>query len=1201
MNFKKIELAGFKSFADKIEIKFENGVTAIVGPNGCGKSNVADAIRWVLGEQSSKNLRGSSMQDVIFNGTERRKSLSYCEVTLTFDNTDRYFNYDYDEVSLTRKLYRSGESAYLINRNECRLKDIVNLLFDSGIGKDGYSIIGQGKVEEIISSKPENRRSIFEDAAGISKFKSRKTEAERRLERTRENIARVNDIIQEIERQMGPLKRQAENAKAYLQYKDQLKDLEINAYVFQYENAKNVKDEINIKIKAITEELNLVTTRLADATEEYNVAMERLSQIDDEITEMHERVLKLTVEIEQQSGEIKVIRERINNLKQQKDKLNLDALNANNAIIKDNAELEAKTLKQKEADEKLGMLNLSYDEVSKEYLSLIDEITEKEEEASSSQQKMFDALDKLSDIKSNVSKYQAEKLMLEENLKDAENRHSQLKASILDKKALYEELLQNCKKLFEEKNSTAKIYADSKFRQESLLVEMRDTEAEKHNINAKIQVYENKKRLLEDMQNAFEGYQFAVKKLLQESKRNEGIRSKMMGVLASLITVPEKYETAIEVALGSAVQNIVTFNENGAKDLINYLKNNQLGRATFLPINSIKPRKISEDDKRVLSKSGVFGVASELISYSSDIDNIVANLLGTTLIVDNMDTAIEVSHNTILSYKIVTLDGDVINPTGSMTGGSRKQEAANLISREREIQTLGTEIEKFKALLIQKNGKLAEMAKEQEYLKENLSKFLEDKNNAEINFVKENEKYQQTKAIVEDAMEELEGLKASKEHLKQRIEVITSELSSIDALEADASASKADVSKFMQQHQGKFNELKEKREKLREQMTIMKVEIATLESTLSNLNQDIIRINYDIDKQTEGLSSINREIAGIDEVIAEGEKMITAQFEKAENVEKKRQLDAIKQKQVELDGEKQKTQEDIKRLDEAKTSFNDEIQRVNEKKYAEEMRLNKVDTELENMQEKIYEDYALTYETCLEYKRPDFDIAVAMPEIYRIKKDIQKLGAVNVNAIEDVKVLLERYEEKTEKVNDLTKAENELTEIITDLSKEMTTRFDTAFQKINENFKVTFRELFGGGNARLELLEAESGDPLDAGVDIVAEPPGKKLQNITLLSGGEKALTAIAILFSILKLRPMPFCLLDEIEAALDDSNVERFAQYLKRFSKVTQFIVITHRKPTMELADALYGVTMEEKGVSRTVSVKLADAIKNLEQENKN
>lgn len=1201
MNFKKIELAGFKSFADKIEIKFDSGVTAIVGPNGCGKSNVADAIRWVLGEQSSKNLRGTSMQDVIFNGTEKRKSLSYCEVTLTFDNTDRYFNYDYDEVAITRKLYRSGESAYLINRQDCRLKDIINLLYDSGIGKDGYSIIGQGKVEQIISSKPEDRRSIFEDAAGISKFKSRKVEAERRLERTRENIARVNDIISEIERQMGPLKKQAENAKAYLVFKDQLKDLEINAYVFQYENAKNVKDQINLKIKAILEELDLETARLEETNANYAQSMERLNVIDKEIEDIHNEILRLTVEIEQQSGEIKVIRERINNLNLQKDKLNIDVLNANNALIKDNAELDFKKQKQQELEQKIGQLNLSYDEMSKEYLSLVDELSSKEEEASSSQQKMIDAMDKLSDIKINFSKYQAERQMLEENLKDANARVETAKKSLNAKEEEYKTLAENCKKLFEEKNATAKIYADSKFKQDSLYSQMREIETARHTINTKIQVYDNKKRILEDMQNAFDGYQVAVKKLLLDAKRNEGLRNKMMGALATLITVPAKYETAIEVALGNAVQNIVTFNEQGAKELINYLKTNQYGRATFLPISTIKSKDLYHSDKKVLEKSGVFGVASNLISYSSDIDNIISNLLGTTIIVDNLDTAIDVSHSTELSYKIVTLDGDVINPAGSMTGGSRKQDTANLISREREIQTLGVEIQKLKAELLQKNASYEEMQRELEYLKNNINTFLDNKNNAEISFVKENEKYQQTKNALQDLKDEIESLDASNASIKGRIEVITEELAGIDQLEENASQSKAETTKFLNEKQALFNELRQKREKLNEQMTLVKIQIASTEAENSAICEDLIRINQDIDKQNEILANLNREIAVLDDTIQEGEKMISAQFEKAENTEKKQKLDSVKQKQAMLDVDKQQTQNKIKELDVKKQELNDSIAKINDKKYAEDMHLSKVDTELENMQEKIFEDYSLTYDTCLEFKRPDFDIATAMPEIYRIKKEIQKLGSVNINAIDDVKVLLERYEEKSAQVADLSKAESELTEIISDLSKEMTTRFDTAFQKVSENFKVTFRELFGGGNAKLELIEAESGDPLEAGVDIVAEPPGKKLQNITLLSGGEKALTAIAILFSILKLRPMPFCLLDEIEAALDDSNVERFAQYLKRFSKVTQFIVITHRKPTMELADSLYGVTMEEKGVSRTVSVKLADAIKNLEQENKN
>lgn len=1201
MNFKKIELAGFKSFADKIEIKFDSGVTAIVGPNGCGKSNVADAIRWVLGEQSSKNLRGTSMQDVIFNGTEKRKSLSYCEVTLTFDNTDRYFNYENDEVAITRKLYRSGESAYLINRNDCRLKDIINLLYDSGIGKDGYSIIGQGKVEQIISSKPEDRRSIFEDAAGISKFKSRKVEAERRLERTRENIARVNDIVSEIERQMGPMKKQAENAKAYLAFKDQLKDLEINAYIFQYENAKNVKDQINLKIKAILEELNLETSRLEETNANYAQSMERLNQIDKEIENVHNEILRLTIEIEQQSGEIKVIRERINNLNIQKDKLNLDVLNATNSLTKDKAELDFKKQKQSELEQKVGQLHLSYDEMSKEYISLVDELSEKEEEASSNQQKMFDAMDKLSDIKVNFSKYQAEKQMLEENLKDSSSRILEAKSSLKEKEQEFKKLSENCKVLFDKKNETANIYADSKFKQDSLYSQMREIENERHNINVKLQVYDNKKRMLEEMQNAFDGYQQAVKKLLLDAKRNENIRSKMMGALATLITVPQKYETAIEVALGNAVQNIVTFNEQGAKDLINYLKTNQYGRATFLPISSIKAKDLYHEDKKVLSKTGVFGVASELISYSSDIDNIISNLLGTTIVVDNLDTAIDVSHSTELSYKIVTLEGDIINPAGSMTGGSRRQEAANLISREREIQTLSVEIQKFKAQLLQKNTAYDQMQKELDFLKNNINQFLDNKNNAEIDFVKENEKYQQVKVALEDLKDEIENMDASNAHIMSRIEVITQELSGIDQLEENALTSKAETSKYISEKQTMFNELRQKREKLSEQMTLVKIDIAQTEAESSAVSEDLIRINLDIDKQTEILNNLNHEIEIIDESIIEGEKIISCQFEKAENSEKKQQLDSVKHKQTSLDQDKQKTQILIKELDAKKQELNDSIAKITDKKYAEDMHLSKVDTELETMQEKIYEDYSLVYETCLEFKRPDFDITVAMPEIYRIKKEIQKLGAVNINAIDDVKVLLERYEEKSAQVADLSKAENELTEIIKDLSNEMTTRFNTAFQKVSENFKVTFKELFGGGNARLELIEAESGDPLEAGVDIVAEPPGKKLQNITLLSGGEKALTAIAILFSILKLRPMPFCLLDEIEAALDDSNVERFAQYLKRFSKVTQFIVITHRKPTMELADSLYGVTMEEKGVSRTVSVKLADAIKNLEQENKN
>ena len=1194
MNFKEIELAGFKSFADHTQIKFDKGITAIVGPNGCGKSNVSDAIRWVLGEQSSKLLRGSSMQDVIFNGTEKRKSLSYCEVTLVFDNADRFFKYDNDEIAITRKLYRSGESAYLINRNPCRLKDIVNILYDSGLGRDGYSIIGQGKVEEIISSKPENRRNIFEDAAGISKYKSRKVEAERKLERTQENLTRLNDILGELERQMGPLKRQAENAKKYLEFRDSLKDLEINAYIYKYDNANVVKAEIKKKLDAIAEELQLRQTELATAAGDYDKYMEKISALDGDIAKTHEEILRLTVELEKQSGEARLIREKINHMVENKNKVRTDLLNCQNLIQKDEVELSIKQDKLKEIETKLKQLNLSYDELTQDYLKAVDDLNLHEDEAESSQKRMLDALDKLTDIKANFSRYEAERDMLAQNLDECEKKLGNVTIEVNAKQKQKQEIERSVIELKQKQDTCQANIADAKFQQDSIASQIRDEQEERYKLNSKCQVYENQKRLLEEMQKEYDGYAYAVKKLLKESQKNEHIKSKMVGVLASLITVPEKYEIAVETALGNAVQNIVTFNENNAKDLIGYLKSNQYGRATFLPITMMKPRSVSVEDQKALNTQGCFGIASELISFPNNISNVVSNLLGSTIIVDTLDTAISITNKTKLSYKIVTLDGDVINPQGSMTGGSRKNEAVNLISRDREIKTLTAEIEKMHTSVKQKSEHIIMLTKKHEELKGAINTLLNAQSAAQVAYATENERLVSFENSLKEILQQKQDLEAQKAVLSEKIEILTEELSSIDELENSAMENKTTANKAISERQERYNALREKRDGINAQMTTVKVEIASLEAQQQSYVLDINRINDEIQGQNVFVKNYEGEIEKIDQTIEEAERIIKIQIETDANQETKQKLDQMKLRQHEFEQEKVKSQEQVKVLNDKKSQIMDEIAKVTDRRYFQEAQLDKVDTDIEQMQERIYEEYELTYSTCQAFKRPDFDIEVAMPEINNLKKEISKLGYVNVNAIEDVKFLLERYNDLKLQSDDLIKAQTDLETIIAELSEEMVTKFKAEFDKINANFKITFKELFGGGNARLELTDPDN--LLESGVDIVAEPPGKKLQNITLLSGGEKALTAIAILFAILKLKPMPFCLLDEIEAALDDSNVGRFAEYLRRFSNVTQFIVITHRKPTMELADSLYGVTMQEKGVSRMVSVKLSEAIKNVE-----
>lgn len=1196
MNFKQLDLAGFKSFADKIEIKFGDGVTAIVGPNGCGKSNVADAIRWVLGEQSSKTLRGSSMQDVIFNGTEKRKSLSYCEVTMYFDNTDRFFNYDFDEIAITRKLYRSGESEYLLNKTACRLKDITNLLYNSGLGKDGYSIIGQDQVGKILSSKPEDRRAIFEDAAGISKFKSRKVEAERKLERTKDNLLKIQLVVDEIERQLGPLQKQAEDAKIFLKLKEELKLLEVNAFIYQQENANDAKEKINARLNAISEELILRQEELRTTSENYANNMASIDAIDKSVERLHESILNLTVSLEKQAGETNVIRERVRYLTEQNSKLTLNETNFEKLIEAVLEEIENQKQKTEEFKTKLNTCKKEEEELSNQYLMIIDALALSEGEAEQGQKEVIDALDKLAYIKANSSRLSAEK---EASITAIDETNLKI-TSLTNKISEQEEQINSQKEQIKVLDSASKekkeILLKAKLQISALEEDIDNLNKKRNDASTKIQVYENRKRILEEMQAEHEGYAGSVKKLLKESERNEEFRKNMVGTLASLITVPEKYETAIETALGNAIQNIVTKNENDAKVLIEYLKRNQFGRATFLPITSMRPRNLSDADKKLINVAGSHGIAKDLIKYGSDIENVISNLLGATVVVDNLDIAIKLAQNTRFTYKIVTLDGDIINPQGSMTGGSKKSEAVNLISRDREIKTLAEQIEKFKQEITSSNDTFVEMKAKLSDCQNKYDFLSSQDKKVDVELAGENEKLSSLENSLLENKTELENLKSNKTKLENKIDVIVKELASEIELENALSKGKTNANELAEKRNERFAELKEKREKYNSEVTAKRVEIASLEKEVLASEQEVERLEKQQGELKYNLELARDERANNEKNINDANQLIAEMLEENTSVESKNKLAAFKEEQAKLESNKQKLQQSLKELDEKRTFLIEETNRISEKKVMEEMKVSKVDSDIDQMRERIAEEYELTYETCQNYKQADFNLTKGLQEITKIKREISKLGYINVSAIESSGVLNERYTALKAQADDLTKAQNELVEIIDEVSVEMKNKFIDQFNRINENFGQTFRELFGGGSAKLELIGSDN--ILEAGVEIFAEPPGKKLQSNTLLSGGEKALTAIAILFAILKLKPMPFCLLDEIEAPLDEANVVRFAQYLKRFSKETQFIVITHKKPTMELADALYGVTMEEKGVSKTVSVKLSEAIKTAEEE---
>lgn len=1191
MNFKQIEMVGFKSFADPIKITFNNGITAIVGPNGCGKSNVADAIRWVLGEQSSKMLRGTSMQDVIFKGTEKRKSMSFCEVSLLFDNSNKIFKSDYEEICITRKLYRSGESEYLLNHTNCRLKDITELLHDSGIGKSGYSIIGQGKVEEIINSKPIDRRAIFEEAAGIAGFKAKKVDAERKLERTRDNLVRITDIVSEIDRQLKPLKHQAEVAKKYLELKEKLKVLEVNAYIYQYDYAAANKAEIEEKINAIVEEMNLRQGKLDQVILDYNNTFEKVNSIDADISGLRDIILNITVQLEKQAGQTNLINEKIQTREQELKRLNEELLKLTENEQGFSQELNSKTSELNLKKNKLTELNKVMEQVSVYYEKINSELSQSENEAQETQRKLFETLSKLGDVKAQISALNAEKTTYSEQLKNLEVNVRTVKNKLIESRVN----VADCKKIIEKLNLQKEelnlSINEHLAEQNKLDSEFKQSETNLNNINSNILSLEHRKKMLEDMQREYEGYNGSVKRLLTDAEKNANLKNKIVGVLASLIKVPQNFQSAIEMALGSAVQNVVTFSDDGAKELINYLKQREYGRVTFLPINTIKERYFDNSFRKLLTSPGIFGVASELISYNKNIANIISNLLGATVVVDNINTAVNLAKQSRYSFRIVTLDGDVINPQGSITGGSKKAQVANLLSRETDIELstkailkLQTEKEELLKQISNLSNKLAAV---NEVIKQK-SNSLRD---VEISFAAETERYEKYNSICLSLEQESNSLSSEVAKTNQIIEGISNEISKISNTEN----LNENPTTTLEQNNSQFTEMRSKRDDYANQITNLKVEIASISSEILSLESDIERIKFALSNAVSMREELNSALTENKNNLANLRGMAEQSGVNSTVGVDTEKLNQTKIEVENLTNQKSTLQSTLRSLEEERMALGVEVNKLQDRKHQQEINLSKIDTDIETLQERVWTEYELTYNTAQDYKVADFDVKQGLQDINKLRREINGLGNVNVNAIEDSKLLEERHGNLYVQAQDLIKAEEDLKQIIKDLSDEMTARFDEAFNQINSNFGVVFKELFGGGSAKLQLVQSE--DMLEAGVDIVAEPPGKKLSNITLLSGGEKSLTAIAILFAILRLRPMPFCLLDEIEAALDEANVARFAKYLQRYSEETQFIVITHKKPTMEHADALFGVTMEEKGVSKVVSVKLTDAIKNIEE----
>lgn len=1185
-----MEITGFKSFADFTDIVFGKGITGIVGPNGCGKSNIGDAVRWVLGEQSAKQLRGDNMQDVIFKGAEGRKALSYCEVSLVFDNTDRQFDLDYDEVVISRKLFRSGESEYLLNRAPCLRRDIISHLHDLGVGGDGYSIIGQGKVSRILNSKPEDRREIFEEAAGIAKYKERKTESERKLANTRENIVRLQDIYHEVENRIGPLREQAETARKYLAFRDELKLYEINNYLYCYDNAEFNKQEIKTQIEGLEQQVATKQQQVQAVVDQSNSSLENIKSIDAQIQQLHNKAIELSVSLQKKKGDVELAQTKLDYMRKESEKLQQELKDQKSEFQQLSNELSLKQEQKSEKLTQLASLRTKADEIQKVYLDIVSELNKNEDLVSSSQKDLSDKLNKMSDIKANISSLNTELNTLNE-------RQDELLKQI-------DETTQKCNnaKSLENEAKTSKDEAEARKKQisqelDALKTSLAKVETDQRSLNLQLSEQQNKQstlqarlNMLKEMQTEYEGFSGTVRKLLVDADKNPELKSQIVGVVAELIKVPQSLETAIEMSLGSNVQNIVTHNEQQAKKLVAYLKSHNYGRATFLPINSIKPRYINSTYQNLLHQPGVLGVANELVQYDSILEPVIKGLLGNTAVVDNMDTAIKLANDSHFGFKIVTLDGDIINPAGSITGGSKKTALNNLLSRDREIEDVELQL---KSLLEQLSTTKANLQKHIDMVA-NLNTQIETNtvalHNCEIEFAQKEEAYKFASENSENYDLNLKELNEEKTRIATKIELLGTKLQTAKSL--DSSGLLTDASG---QPTSQFDALRNERDTLSNQLMEFKVNIATLEGEISAIDAEIKRLLNEQERINQDMDETSSLLVKSTKTMETAIQLSVDSQDTKEAEEQQSALSAVQTQINKLEEVKTELHNTIEKIGAERDRLANELSHAKEKLFQQQTKLEQIDTNIETMQQKILEDYELTYITAQGYKIADYDYHQGMVKVNELKREINKLGYVNVNAIQESQELEVRYADYNAQMEDLLKAEEDILNTIKELSAMMSQQFVEAFDKINTNFAKVFRDLFGGGTAKLVLT---TDDPLTAGVDIYAEPPGKSA-NVKLmsLSGGEQTLTAIAILFAILKIRPMPFCLLDEIDAALDDANAERFAKYLHRFAGDTQFIVITHRKPTMEATDALYGVTMENKGVTKIVSVKLSDAIANITQ----
>ena len=1178
MYLKRLELQGFKSFADKTILEFMPGITTVIGPNGSGKSNISDAIRWVLGEQSMKSLRGSKSEDIIFAGTQNRKSLGFAEASIVFDNTDGRLPIEYSEVTVTRKIYRSGETGYYINKTPCRLKDILELFMDTGIGKDGYSIIGQGKIDEILSNKSEDRRHIFEEAAGIVKYRVRKAESEKKLEQTKLNLLRINDILTEIESNLEPLKNQSEKAKKFLDLREELKSIEVGLFLYNIETYKE-------KLEQIVKDSQIIHSQYEDEQKKQQEIVslkERLKAEIDSLTSEIEGVQNLSFESSKQKeqihSDINVAKERILN-------------NKDNSIRYQN-EMEQVKLRITELEEEKQQKISKKENLSVNKEKFVKELAEKEES--------------LRQLTEKLSQKELEIEAKKKNVSDNTDKRYELVADINTKEANYENLQKRKKVVSSELESTISELDETRLLKSDISQEFSKIEAKRNEISKSLEVihgkkengeirlkdYDNKIQSLEaefrmkqsrynflvETEKEKEGYIRSVKSILLEAEKN---KNGVHGVLANIITAPKEYETAIEMCLGQALQNIVTDTEEDAKKQVEYLRNNNLGRASFLPISAVRGKKIERLIKNGLD--GVVGIAADLIKFDKKYEQIILNLLGRTVIVDDMNTAISLAKQNGYSFKIVTLKGDVINPSGSITGGSVTTKTVNILGRSREIESLEKELKKL-------TSKIEDVKKQKEEYASSIEDILEEAISLEKVMQETDITYATQKQRVASIEENIAKLEQRKNKLKEELENI--ELSKRKELEHKLK-NQEEIQKIEEENQSLNQEIetyalanKDNQkyiDDLNFDITNLKISCSSFDESESSLDEILARIKTDIENNKKSIENKEKEIESITKDNENLEQYILTLLEEIKAIDEKvassgTRVQELKESRIQKNESLAKTEEEIQSKFKVLEDLKEQSIKIDVKK-------TKMEQDLEEVVNKLWEEYELTPNSVENYNRPS-NIASAQKQVNSLRNQIRDLGSINIDSIEEYKQTKERYDFMCEQRLDLENTMAKLRKIISDITITMKEQFKEKFEIINQNFDEVFKELFGGGKAELVLEDEEN--ILECGIDIHVQPTGKKLQNMMLLSGGEKAFTAIALLFAILKINPAPFCVLDEIEAALDDVNVYRFADYLKKFAKETQFLVITHRKGTMEAADTVYGITMEENGISKLLSMKM-------------